>query len=123
MRARELTRYSGGILIATGILHAAIGIGEGRTQLAAIAREGFIDTIEPHKDRFGLLWFLFSGAGLIATGQLARWTRQRTGTLPAALGLNLLATSVLGAGLLPKSGFWLLIPQGLLIIVAARDRE
>jgi hypothetical protein len=110
------------MLIATGILHTAVGIFEGRTQLAAMAREGFIDTIDPHPDRQRLLWFLISGAGLVISGQLASWTHRGTGTLPATMGWNLLATSVIGATLLPRSGFWLIIPQGLLIIAGARDR-
>lgn len=122
MRAHDLTRHSGRMLIATAILHTAIGIAEGHAQLAAVAREGFVDAIDPHPDRHGLFWFLVTGAGLVTTGQLAGWTHRRTGTLPAALGWNLLAASTVGAALLPRSGFWLIIPQGLLIIAAARDR-
>ncbi len=122
MRARELTRYSGNLLIATGILHTAVGIGEGRARLAAIAGEGFIDTVDTHPDRQSLFWYLLSGTWVVTTGQLAHWTHRRTGKLPARLGWTLLTTSAIGAALLPKSGFWLGIPQGLLIIAAARDR-
>lgn len=109
-------RYGGEMLMATGALHTVVGLWLFREPLNAIRRDGFIDTVLPHEDRELAFWFMIGGAGLLMTGQLASWTQRRTGTLPPALGWSLLGTSAVGAALMPRSGFWLMIPQALLIL-------
>jgi hypothetical protein len=120
---QDPTRYTGEMLVTTGLLHTAVGGTLYHKQLTEIAGAGLIASVEPHRDRETAFWFLMTGAGLMTTGQLARWTHARTGTLPAALGWNLLATSAVGALLMPVSGFWLMIPQALLVLAGARMRR
>ena len=55
-------------------------------------------------------------------GRLAAWTERRTGTLPTSTGALLLGLGAVGAAVLPRSGFWTLLPAGAAAIRVARRR-
>ena len=81
-----------------------------------------IDTVRGRRDREEALWFLVSGAALVVIGRLAAWTERRTGTLPTSTGALLLGLGAVGAAVLPRSGFWTLLPAGAAAIRVARRR-
>jgi uncharacterized protein DUF6463 len=56
----------------------------------------------------------------LSIGGLAHWTQSRSGTLPAFLGWSLLALGLFGAILVPVSGFWVVLPQAVMMLVVAR---
>jgi hypothetical protein len=112
-----MPRISGYLLIATGILHNAIGVLIGYPQLRDIALAGFFNTVDSDIYRQAIFWFLFSGFLMILIGQL--FLSMKT-PIPAGVGLNLLLLCVVGAILMPASGFWLGIPQAVYIIVSSR---
>jgi Family of unknown function (DUF6463) len=53
-------------------------------------------------------------------GGLIHWARAGTGRLPAFLGWSLLALGAAGVILMPVSGFWVVLPQAVMMIVVAR---
>lgn len=120
---REWDRHSGALLVGTGALHTLVGVAAFRRQLAGIRRDGYWNTMDTHQDRQSAFWFLYSGLGLIFTGQVASWARRETGRLPRSLGWSLLAASAAGVVLMPVSGFWLVIPQALLLLAARKDGD
>lgn len=109
-------RLSGYLLLVTGSLHTLLGIMSFSPQLSEMAREGVIGTAETSVERALALWFLVAGVGLILMGLLALGYRE---PLPAAFGWGLLALSVGGILLTPVSGFWLLVPQALYVLITA----
>jgi hypothetical protein len=110
----------GTLITAIGAGHTAIGIVGYRSVLAAMAREGLVDSVHGVPRREEALWFLTSGAGLVVTGRLAAFAEQRTGTLPPSTGALLLGIGALGGAVLPRSGFWALIPVGAAALRTAR---
>ncbi len=116
-----MQRFTGHSLLAVGILHTLGGLLAFITSLGAIARDGFVNAVDPHPDRQAAFWVLLSGVLLMTLGHGTRWAQQRTGTLPPALGWALLAVAAAGAILMPFSGFWLLFPPALLVLAAARQ--
>jgi hypothetical protein len=112
----------GTLITAIGAGHTAIGLVGYRSVVAAMAREGLVDSVRGVPRREEALWFLTSGAGLVVTGRLAAFAEQRTGTLPPSTGALLLGIGALGGAVLPRSGFWALIPVGAAALrVARRD--
>src|SRR4051812_47499371 len=109
-----------GTLMAIGAGHTAIGLVGYRSVVAAMAREGLVDSVRGVPRREEALWFLTSGAGLVVTGRLAAFAEQRTGTLPPSTGALLLGIGALGGAVLPRSGFWALIPVGAAALRTAR---
>ncbi|NDJ77949.1 MAG: hypothetical protein GYB65_16995, partial [Chloroflexi bacterium] len=101
-------------------LHCVVGLFFYAKPLGEIARAGFFNAADKTPARDGAFWFMFTGAMLLLLGEVVRWTHKRTGTLPASLGWGFLALSVVGALMMPVSGFWLVIPVSGLLLRAAR---
>ena len=116
-------RYGGHLLIATGVLHTLFAVGGFATPLADIGRAGLVNAVDPYPDRQLAFWFLLSGVLLVLFGQLVRWTQARTGTVPAHVAWELVAISVIGAILMPISGFWLVLLVSVLLLGASRARR
>ncbi len=123
MRMRHVDRYVGELLMATGVLHTLVGLRAFRAPLAVIGRDGVVNTVARTPDRRLAVWFLLYGLSTIHLGGLTRWAHHRTGTLPAFHGRALLGIAGLGVVLMPHSGFWLVLPQAALALVAARRAE
>lgn len=120
---RHTERYVGELLVATGVLHTLVGLRSFRAPLAAIGRDGVVDAVAGAPDRRLAVWFLLFGFSTMQMGGLTRWAQHRTGTLPAFHRWALLGISGLAALLMPRSGFWLVLPQAALALVAARRVE
>jgi hypothetical protein len=66
------------------------------------------------------LWHVAFGSMAVILGGLIHWSQKRTGTLPAFLGWSLLALGAVALFLMPVSGFWVVLPQVVMMIVVAR---
>lgn len=117
-----MRRLSGPLLMATGVLDLLYVLVFHFRQLAAIAGDGFFGAVEfdpSQLDRETAFWHLTFGAMVVILGGLVHWTQSRTGTLPSFLGCSLLALGLFGAILVPVSGFWLVLPQAVIMLVVA----
>ncbi len=119
-----MRRLSGPLLMATGVLHLLAGFVFYPEPLAAIMQDGFFNAVELNPaqfDREAAFWWMVFGVMLLILGGLVHWAQARTRTLPAFLGWSLLALGVAGVILMPVSGFWLALPQAVLMLVVARQ--
>ena len=124
-----MRRFVGPLLMATGVLHLVSGFVFYSGPLFAIAADGFLNAVKADVafstfDRlaaFAAFWYMIFGVMLLMLGGLIHWAQARTGTLPAFLGWSLLALGVVGVILMPASGFWLALPQAVLMLVVARQ--
>lgn len=118
-----MRRLSGPLLMATGVLDLLVCLLLYPGPLAAIAQDGFFNAVEldpAQFDRETAFWHVAFGTTVLILGGLVHWAQARTGTLPAFLGWSLLAFGVVGAILMPVSGFWAVLPQAALMLVVAR---
>jgi hypothetical protein len=118
-----MRRLSGPLLMATGVLDLLYVLVFHSRQLTAIAGDGFFGAVElvpAQLDRETAFWHAAFGTTVLILGALVRWAQARTGTLPAFLGWSLLAFGMAGAALMPVSGFWVVLPQAVLMLVVAR---
>jgi hypothetical protein len=116
-------RLSGPLLVAIGVLDLLYVLVFHYGQLAAISRDGFFGAVEVDPvqlDREVAFWHLVFGATIVILGGVIHWAQGRTGTLPAFLGWSLLALGLFGAILVPASGFWLVLPLAVTMLVVAR---
>lgn len=117
-----MTRTAGRLLMAIAVIHALFGLWFGRGPLLGIARDGFLNAIDPFPDRQLVFWFLFASPMLWLLGQLVSWTAER-GAPPTFLGWGLLLLVVVCGAMMPASGFWLaLAPAGMLVSASRRGR-
>lgn len=121
MERMRLWRWSGVFLAATGSIHTLYAlIVQGKIWIA-VFRDGAVGAIGANAERSYALWFLVCGILVVLWGAtLHCYIRQTRRPAPASLGWALLSVSVAGCVFEPLSGFWLFLPQALLMIAAGR---
>jgi hypothetical protein len=119
----NLSKNTGNLLIATGILHNVIGFVMGWSVLTEIAKSGLVNSINDEIDRNAIFWFLFGGFLMMILGKLMQDYLKAEAQLPRSLGVGMLALSVIGCIMMPVSGFWLVVPQAILILRPNRKRR
>jgi len=114
-------RHAGKLLIAIGVGHAIVGLVLFRQPLAAIVGDGVLNTVRDQLDRQAAFWFLLMSPLCVALGQVVDRAIERgdQGTL-GIVGWNLLAIGVVGAAMMPLSGFWFVIAVAPLVLRAER---
>ncbi|HYC84735.1 MAG TPA: DUF6463 family protein [Chryseosolibacter sp.] len=118
-----LSKNTGNLLIATGILHNTIGFVMGWSVLVGIAKSGFVNSINNEMDRNAIFWFLFAGFLMMMLGKLMQDYLKIESHLPRTLGIGMLVLSVIGCVMMPVSGFWLVVPQAVLILLPHTKRR
>ena len=109
-----MRRLCGPLLMATGVLDILYVLVFHYRQLDAIAGDGYFNAVDPGAafstfDRETAFWHLMFGAMALIPG-----------TLPSFLGWVLLALGLGGVILMPVSGFWVVLPQAIMLILVAR---
>jgi hypothetical protein len=108
-------------LIATGVLHTLVAVTMGWKIYLEIFRDGVFDAVDGDYAREFALWFLVCGILLIFWGQSMHAGIKKTQSpAPRTVGWSLLIFAIVGCILEPVSGFWLFLPQALIIIFANR---
>ncbi|MBB4037220.1 hypothetical protein GGR21_003137 [Dysgonomonas hofstadii] len=115
----KIWRYSGILFIATGLLHTIVAILLGAGTYMQMIKQGLFDSVNDDFEKGFAFWFLICGLLIMMLGFLAHAFIKQTGKpLPVLLGYILLAVTILGCIVEPVSGFWLFLPQALIIILA-----
>ena len=83
--------------------------------------DGLADSVGEDYDRGFAFWFLICGIVLILWGQtLQYYIKKEQKPAPAFLGYCMLLFTVAGCIFVPVSGFWLFLPQAVIIIYSNR---
>ncbi|MCP4539668.1 MAG: molecular chaperone GroEL [Chloroflexi bacterium] len=103
--------WIGKALIGIGVVHSIGGFLFFGPILSALFNEGLFNTITVSGDigREAAFWFLFGGFMVMIIGGLVDRLERLGEHLPAFLGWSFAALTILGAIIMPASGFWLLI--------------
>ena len=120
------------LLYVTGVGHVLVGLALFRQPLTAMWRDGVVnsivspltpgaaslfDAIRPQFDREAAFWFVLFGPLLYMLGQVVqRAIDLPDGRMLRILGWDLLAFGIVGAAIMPVSGFWLLIAYAPLLL-------
>ena len=120
----KIWKYSGIFLIATGILHTIVALALGWKAFVEIIRDGLVITVTPRNCTHELaLWFFICGVFVILIGQVLHfYIKREQKPAPLSFGYSLLVFTIFGCIVEPGSGFWLFIPQALIIIFANKKR-
>ena len=119
MKNVKFWKYSGIYLIATGILHTIFAIAFGKEAFLKIIRDGLYNMTALDYERAFAIWFFMCGIFIILLGQvLHHYIKKEQKPAPLSFGYSLLIFTIFGCIVEPGSGFWLFLPQALIIIFA-----
>ena len=109
------------LLALTGIGHTLVGLVLFRQPLRAILDDGIVNSIgQGQFDRGAAFWFLLFSPICLALAQIVSHAVARgDGRTLRIIGGYLLAMGVLGAAVMPISGFWILIAIAPLLLRTA----
>jgi len=116
----KIWKYSGIFLIATGILHTIVAIALGWKAFVEIIQDGLLINVTSREltHEFAL-WFFVCGIFVILLGQVVHfYIKREQKPAPLSFGYSLLVFTIFGCIVEPGSGFWLFLPQALIIIFA-----
>ena len=123
MKNLKLWKYSGIFLIATGILHTIVAIVLGKEAFMKIVQDGLYNVTSLDFEREFAIWFFVCGIFVILLGQVIHYyIKKEQQPAPLSFGYSLLVFTIFGCIIEPGSGFWLFLPQALIIIFAHRKR-
>lgn len=115
----KIGKYSGLLLFITGILHTIIALHLNWQVYVDIIKDGLTNSIGREYDRAFAFWFLICGVLILLFGQTLHYYQKRTQKpAPLFLGYSMLIFAIIGCAIQPVSGFWLFLPQALIIIIA-----
>ena len=120
VKKMKIWKYSGILLVATGILHTIVAIIIGWDAFVEIIRNGLlINVMSRELTHEFALWFLICGVFVILLGQVVHfYIKREQKPAPLIFGYSLLVFTIFGCMIEPGSGFWLFLPQALIIIFA-----
>jgi hypothetical protein len=110
--------WIGSWIIGVSILHTAFALFVFRSTLAAILQRGVFNVVGTDPMTAAVVWFVLFGAALFICGLLIQQLEKATsGKLAKSIGWSLLFMSVIGVVLMPDSGFWLIFPPAIAVLL------
>ena len=108
-----MTRWIGRLLMAGAVAHTVIALVRYQEVVFAIIRAGVFDTVVGDPVKGAVVWSLLFGGLAFIGGMAIDALEQPTGAIPRRLGWSFIILGVLGAVLIPASGFWVLFPAAI----------
>lgn len=114
----KVWKYSGLFLIITGILHTVVAIVLNWELYFEMIKDGIVNATVDNYPRLFAFWFLVCGIIIIFLGQVLHYYQKREQKpAPLSFGYGMLIFAIIGCVVEPFSGFWLFLPQALIIII------
>jgi hypothetical protein len=107
-RKSTMRNWIGKSVAIIGAIHTVFGLVMFRQVIGEIIGEGLVNTVNGQILREFAFWFIFFGFLAVIFGIFIDWCERQQIKLPAFLGWNLLALTVLLVTIMPISGGWLL---------------
>ena len=119
---KNLWKYSGTYIWASGILHVLVGAMVGRKGWKNIVDNGIVNASDADLGSSLAFWFMICGIFIIMLGlTLQHYIKVTQKPAPMFLGWWLLVFAVIACVLAPVSGGWLFLPQAWIIFDANRS--
>jgi uncharacterized membrane protein len=105
-------------LMVVSAIHTFFAVAVFGEVLASIARRGVFDTVGTDPMTGAVVWFVLFGLILFICGlAIAELEKSSADRLPKSIGWSLLAMAIIGVILMPASGFWLVFPPAIAVLV------
>lgn len=119
-----MKRWVGRWLMGIAAIHTAFAVAVFGEVLASIVKRGVFNTVGADPMTAAVVWFVLFGAMLFVCGlAVAELEASSPNCLPRSIGWGLLAMAVVGITLMPASGFWLVFPPAIALLVKKSEAK
>jgi uncharacterized protein DUF6463 len=119
-----MKRWIGRWLIAVSAIHTVFAVLVFGDVLALIAKRGLFNTVGTDPMMGAVVWFVLFGTVLFVCGlAVNELERLNPAQLPKSIGWSLLVMAILGVVLMPASGFWLIFPPALVVLIRRSNEK
>jgi hypothetical protein len=113
-----MKRWIGRWLIGVSIIHTIFALIVFNESLLSIINRGVFNTVGTDPMTGAVVWFVLFGLMLFIFGYLVNeLEKTSTNKLPKFIAWSLLFMGLLGVVLMPDSGFWLVFPPAIAILI------
>ena len=120
MQSNPHRPWIGRWLMLVAAMHLVFALMAFPGQLATIARSGWWGGVERDAMLGAVTWFVLFALPLFIAGFAIHAMERQACHLPRALAWWMLATGALGIALMPASGFYLVLPAAVAILVRSK---
>jgi Family of unknown function (DUF6463) len=106
--------------MAVSVIHGAFGAWVFREPLLHIAQIGWLGGVARDALLSAVTWFMLFSLPMMVAGLAIHALERQGAALPRSLAWWLLGTAALGVALMPASGFYLVVPPAIAILLRAR---
>jgi hypothetical protein len=110
-------------LMGTALIHTVVASVQYWDVIGSIVDGGVFNTVAGHPVIGAVAWSLLFGCVAMIGGFTVTALERAAVPLPKTLGGCLLVLGIVGAVLVPVSGFWLLFPAAITILLRAPGRQ
>ena len=119
-----MKQWVGRWLIGVSAIHTVFAVAVFGEVLASIAKRGVFNTVGTDPMTGAVVWFVLFGAMLFVCGlAVAALEKSSSNQLPKSIGWSLLAMGIIGVTLMPASGFWLIFPPAIAVLVKKANAQ
>jgi hypothetical protein len=112
-----MRHWIGRWLMGVAIIHISIAVVVHHRVLFLIMERGVFNTVADDAVVGAIVWSIFFGVVAFIGGLTVNALERLCDMLPKSLGWSLLALATIGIVLVPISGFWLIFPPAISILV------
>jgi hypothetical protein len=103
-------------LMGTALIHTVVAAVQYRNVIGSVIDRGVFNTVAGNPVIGAVVWSLLFGCVAMIGGFTVSALEHAKVPLPKTLGWCLFALAIIGAVLVPVSGFWLLFPAAITIL-------
>lgn len=119
-----MKQWVGRWLIGVSAIHTAFAVAVFGEVLASVAQRGVFNTVGADPTTGEVVWFVLFGAMLFVCGlAVAALEKSSSNQLPKSIGWSLFAMGIIGVTLMPTSGFWLIFPPAIAVLVKKANTQ
>ncbi len=117
-----MKNWQGNWIIAVSACHTLFAVIMFAAEYSSLYDNGIINSLTTDRSA-AAVWFFLFGQALFITGLLIKhFDSVNDNRVPLSVSLNLLLLTVMGITIMPDSGFWLMLPPLISLLMQHRQR-
>ncbi|KGJ86823.1 DUF6463 family protein [Colwellia psychrerythraea] len=118
-----MKNWQGNWIIAVSACHTLFAVIMFAAEYSSLYDNGIINSLTTDRSA-AAVWFFLFGQALFITGLLIKhFDSVNNSRVPLSVTLNLLLLTVIGITIMPDSGFWLMFPPLISLLMQHRNKQ